>query len=257
MPDLTFELVDEASFDSIPAPAQPGARCQTCDYWERVDGDRAAPEEGAADAQARATLKRSRLLAGARLAGSYAMLAFRTDAVSRTAVGYAQFGPLSAYPRAGLIRERYPTLPDSPAPWVITCLQATAEGAGEETAADRQRVAGQLLDAVCEELDRRGITAVEAYPEGVDDPWIPSPGPAGVYAEAGFERVAGDDRYPVYRRELTGTGAEVGWGDLLERARPADDEGEGWPLPMPKRRSEDDLFRPPEKPKRPNPFGED
>ena len=38
MAELGFELVDEASFDDIPAPARPGARCQTCDYWERVDG---------------------------------------------------------------------------------------------------------------------------------------------------------------------------------------------------------------------------
>jgi hypothetical protein len=254
--ELAFELLTETTFDQIPDPAAPGARCQTCDYWERVDGDRAAPEKGAPDAQARAALKRSRLLAGARLAGAYAMLAFRADAVSRTAVGYAQFGPLSAYPRAGLIRERYPTLPDSPAPWVVTCLQATAERTGEEAGEDRQRVAVELLAAVCDELDRRGITAVEAYPEGVDDPWIPSPGPAGVYAEAGFELVAGDDRYPVYRRELTGASGEVGWGDLLARARPADDEDD-WPLPMPKRRNEDDLLRMPEKPKRPNPFGED
>ncbi len=44
-------------------------------------------------------------------------------------VGYAQFGPLSAYPRAQLIRDRYPDLPESPAPWVLTCLQVVP-GAG-------------------------------------------------------------------------------------------------------------------------------
>ena len=78
---------------------------------------------------ARATLKRRRLLGARELSGSYAMLAYRTDAVARTAVGYAQFGPLSAYPRAQTIRDRYPQLPDSPAPWVITCLQVVGSPA--------------------------------------------------------------------------------------------------------------------------------
>lgn len=246
--DLTFELIDEESFAEIPSPAMPGARCQTCDYWERLDGDRAAPE---GDATARAGLKRSRLLSGTRLAGSYAMLAHQTDAVARTTIGYAQFGPLSVYPRAAVIRDRYPKLPDSPAPWVITCLQVVPSNPGE-----REAVAGALLAAVCEELDRRGITAVEAYPEGVEDPWLPSPGPAAIYAENGFELAAGDEHYPVYRRELTGAGAEVGWGDLLAHARPADD-GDDWPLPLPKLRDPEGLFRLSEKPKRPNPFSDD
>ena len=72
-------------------------------------------------------LKRQRLLAARTVGGSYGMLAFRTDAVERVAVGYAQFGPLSAYPRAQTIRDRYPQLPESPAPWVITCLQVALE----------------------------------------------------------------------------------------------------------------------------------
>lgn len=246
MAELAFSLVDETSFDAIPAPAKVGARCQTCDYWERLDGTRDASDSGAAR-----ELKLSRLLAGTRLAGAYGMLAYRTDAAGdRIAVGWAQFGPISAYPRAGVIRERYPKLPDSPAPWVITCLQVVAD------AADRDAIARDLLSAVCDELDRRGITAVEAYPELTADPWLHSPGPASVYEAVSFERVAGDDRYPVMRRELGGAGAEVGWGDLLARTRPAD-EGDEWPLPLPKRPTEDDLFRLPDKPKRPNPFGDD
>ncbi|HEX5633802.1 MAG TPA: hypothetical protein VFX50_11270, partial [Gemmatimonadales bacterium] len=77
MPDLEFVLVDEATFDDIPAPARPGARCQTCDYWERIDGSREAPAADAADAASRASLKRSRLLASRNVAGSYGMLACR------------------------------------------------------------------------------------------------------------------------------------------------------------------------------------
>jgi hypothetical protein len=252
--ELVFSLVDEASFDEIPNPAQPGARCQTCDYWERIDGGRSAPDADAPDHAARESLKRRRLMAARDVAGSYAMLAFRSDAVERVAVAYAQFGPLSAYPRAQDIRDRYPQLPESPAPWVITCLQAGPAGSAEE----RAEIGRGLLNAVCDDLDRRGITAVEAYPEGVDDPWLPSPGPASVYESAGFERVAGDDRYPVYRRELSGETEADAWAGLLRASTPANDDEDGWPMPLPPQRDPDEAFRlPPETRKRPNPFGED
>ncbi len=243
MTEVRFVVVDATSFDEIPDPAQPGARCRTCDYWERLDGSRVADD---LDASARSDLKRARLLAGTKVAGAYAMLAYWDD----TAVGYAQFGPLSIYPRAQVVRERYPQLPDSPAPWVVTCVQVV-EGMGSE----RQSIGVALLGAMGEELDRRGIGAVEAYPEWVAEAWLPSPGPASLYAAGGFERVAGDDRYPVYRRELSG-GAEVGWTDLLQRSQPAAD-ADAWPLPLRPRASEEDLFRLPERPKRTNPLGED
>lgn len=256
MDDLDFELVSEVTFEAIPSPAAVGARCQTCDYWERLDGGREAADPPDGDGAARlAALKRSRLLAGRDLAGAYGMLAFRTDSVERRAVAWTQFGPLAAYPRALVIRERYPDLPQSPAPWVVTCLQVDP-AAG--TADQRRDFGVALLDALGAELDRRGITAIEAYIERATDPWVPSAGPASVYEAARFERAAGDEHFPVYRRELTGSGADVGWGDLLDRSRPPDDEGDAWPLPLPHGPKEEDFFRlPPEKPKRPNPFGED
>ncbi len=253
---LAFELVDEATFDEIPAPARPGARCQSCDYWERLDGGREAPDPpGGEEASLLEAPKRRRLLAGRELAGAYGMLAFRTDSVERQAVGWCQFGPLAAYPRAQVIRDRYAALPEGPAPWVVTCLQVSPRaGNGDE----RQSIGAALLAAVCDELDRRGITAVEAYPEAAADPWLPSSGPATVYTDADFERVAGDEHYPVYRRELGGANQTVDWGDLLAKARPADAGGDAWPLPLPKPVNEDDFFRrPPERPKRPNPFGDD
>jgi hypothetical protein len=254
MADLVFRLVDAATFDEIPAPSQPGARCQTCDYWERLDGGREAPAADAPDRAARASLKRSRLLGGRAAGGALAMLAVRTDAVDVRVVGYAQFGPLSAYPRALSIRERYPQLPESPAPWVVTCLQIDAAATDGET---RTIDGVALLQAVCDELDGRGIIAVEAYPEGVANEWLPSPGPASVYEEAGFERVAGDERFPVYRRELSGETDADAWSDLLRASTPSD-EGDAWPLPLPPKGDPDDLFRlPAEKPKRPNPFGDD
>lgn len=241
MGELTFSLVDEGSIEDIPAPARPGARCQTCDYWERLEGSR----EGD-DTTPRREAKRIALMAGARLAGSYGMLA--TDE-SGTVVGYAQFGPLSAYPRAQLIRDRYPDLPESPAPWVLTCLQVVPE------LADRDRIGQALAEAVCADLDRRGVIAVETYLERAADPWLPPGGPSSVYEAAGFFRAVDDDQFPVYRRELTGE-VEVGWDDLLSKARQPD-EGEAWPLPLPKAPSEDEVFRLPPKPTRPNPFGDD
>lgn len=241
MAELRFALVDETTVDAIPAPARVDARCQTCDYWERLDGRR----DGDDTSSARAA-KRSRLLAGAAVSGSYGMLAWDGE----TAVGFAQFGPLAAYPRAQVIRDRYPGLPDSPAPWVITCLQLSA------SAADRLAAGSALLGAVCADLERRGIIAVEAYPESAADPWQPSPGPASVYVDAGFALAAGDERYPVYRRELGDAETGIEWGDLLSQVQPVD-EGEAWPLPLPKGPSEDDLFRLPPKPSRPNPFGDD
>ncbi len=242
MAGLAFTLVDEASIAIIPAPARAGARCQTCDYWERLDGIRDGD-----DTAARRETKRAALMSGARLAGSYGMIATTTDG---EAVGFAQFGPLSVYPRAQVIRDRYPELPDSPAPWVITCLQVPAD------APDRSDIGQALLEAVCAELDRRGVTAIEVYSEPAPDPWVPPSGPSLVYQAAGFARAAGDDRFPVYRRELTGAGADIGWGDLLSKTRPPDD-GDAWPLPMPSGPKEEDVFRLPPKPSRPNPFGDD
>jgi hypothetical protein len=253
VPELETALVDEVSFADIPAPFAPGARCQTCDYWERLEGGREPPESDDTDSRARERLKLERLLAGRRLTGAYAMLAYRVDAVERVPVGYAQFGPISAYPRAQTIRDRYPQLPDSPAPWVVTCLQVPT---AVHDATERTDIGTALLAAVCAELDRRGITAVEAYPEGVPEPWEPSPGPAALYEATGFSRAAGDDRYPVYRRELTGAADEASWGELLRSGTPSD-EGE-WPLPLPTTPDADDFFRlPPDRPKRPNPFGDD
>ena len=251
-PDLTFSLVDEASCDLIPSPARPGSRCQTCDYWERLDGSRDAPAAEATDAAARASIKLGRLLAGRKIAGAYGMLAWRGQGEERVAIGWAQFGPISTYPRAQSIRERYPELPESPPPWVVTCLQVVL---GDP---EREAAAIGLVEAVCDDLDRRGVTAVEAYPEGRGEAWVASAGPATVYEAAGFAAVAGDTRYPVLRRELGGSADSLEWGDLLAKARPPEDEGEGWPLPMPRGPTEDDLFRlPPSGPKRPNPFGDD
>lgn len=86
--------------------------------------------------------------------GSYAKVALLDD----EPVAYAQFGPLSAYPRAQRLRELYPQLPDAPLPAVITCIATTTAGRGAGHAA-------RLVAAICDDLAERGFAAVEAFPE--------------------------------------------------------------------------------------------
>ena len=123
--------------------------------------------------------------------GSYAKLLLRDG----EAIGYCQFGPLSAYPRALRLRELYPKLPDAPLPAVITCIATTAE-------ARRGGYALQLVRAVCDDLAGRGFSAVEAYPEvTAREDATPAARPE-FWIHAGFVLAVDDPRYPVVRREL-------------------------------------------------------
>jgi ribosomal protein S18 acetylase RimI-like enzyme len=123
--------------------------------------------------------------------GTYAKVLLADD----VAAAYAQFGPLSAYPRAQRLRELYPQLPEAPLPAVITCIATTAEarGAGHATA---------LVRAVCDDLAGRGFAAVEAYPERNTRPDATSAATPEFWLAAGFRLAVEDERYPVVRREL-------------------------------------------------------
>ena len=128
---------------------------------------------------------------GLRVFGTYAKV---LELDGRPAI-YAQFGPLSAYPRAQRVRELYPRLPASPLPAVITCIAATPEARGAG-------LAGRLIDAICEDLATRGFAAVETYPEpGVREDGT-SAATVAFWARAGFATAVVDDRFPVMRREL-------------------------------------------------------
>ncbi len=128
---------------------------------------------------------------GLRVFGSYARLLLVDE---RPAV-YAQFGPLSAYPRAQRLRELYPQLPDSPLPAVITCIATTPEARG-------QGLALRLVADVCDELAARGFAAVEAYPEAGATPDATSSASPAFWVRAGFAVAVDDARFPVVRREL-------------------------------------------------------
>jgi len=133
-----------------------------------------------------------RLLArGLAVFGSYAKVLLLEDEPA----AFAQFGPLSAYPRALHTRELYPRLPVSPLPAVITCIATTA-------AARRQGLAAMLVEAVCDDLARRGFSAVETYPDVGARRDATSAATPAFWEALGFAVAAPDERFPVMRREL-------------------------------------------------------
>jgi hypothetical protein len=123
--------------------------------------------------------------------GSYAKVLL----VEEVPAAYAQFGPLSAYPRAGRLRDLYPQLPEAPLPAVITCIATTRE-------ARRQGRALTLVAAVCDDLAGRGFAAVEAYPERGAPEDATSAATPEFWLAANFAMAVEDERFPVMRREL-------------------------------------------------------
>jgi ribosomal protein S18 acetylase RimI-like enzyme len=123
--------------------------------------------------------------------GSYAKVLL----VDETPVAYAQFGPLSAYPRGRRLRDLYPQLPVMPLPAIITCIATSAAGRGAGHAA-------RLVEAVCDDLAGRGFAAVEAYPDLTRPADETSAAAPGFWQRLGFELVVPDERFPVMRREL-------------------------------------------------------
>ncbi len=128
---------------------------------------------------------------GLGVAGSFAKVLLEDD----VAKVYAQFGPLTAYPRAQRTRDLYPALPDAPLPAVITCIASTAE-------ARHLGLARRLIEVVCEDLERRGFSAVEAYPEIGTKPDETSAAGPPFWETVGFFRAIDDARFPVMRREF-------------------------------------------------------
>jgi len=128
---------------------------------------------------------------GIGVAGSYAKVLLDDD----VALAYAQFGPLTAYPRAQRTRDLYPSLPISPLPAVITCIATTAEARGAG-------LARSLVAAVCADLAERGFTAVETYPEIGARPDATSAATPDFWESVGFARAIDDERFPVMRLEL-------------------------------------------------------
>src|SRR6188472_112091 len=224
------DVTDGATFALLPPCADPGFDHRSCDYWEDADRgskaaraswfDPAAAPTPAAPARPRnpfadddddepavnpfapppkttpavghdAPRKLQLLGRGLAVFGSYAKVLLEDDAPGV----YAQFGPLSAYPRALRTRELYPQLPVSPLPAVITCISTTA-------AARDRGLAVMLVEAVIDDLAGRGFAAVETYPERGARENATSAATPAFWEHLGFTVAAADDRFPVMRREL-------------------------------------------------------
>ena len=128
---------------------------------------------------------------GLGVVGSYAKVLLEDD----VARAYAQFGPLTAYPRAQRTRDLYPSLPDAPLPAVITCIATTAEARGAG-------LGKALVAAVCADLTGRGFTAVETYPTIGAHPDATSAATPRFWESVGFDLAIADERFPVMRRAL-------------------------------------------------------
>jgi GNAT superfamily N-acetyltransferase len=149
------------------------------------------PADDAASGGSGGPRKLRLLRRGRRVFGSYAKVLLVDDEPS----AYAQFGPLSAYPRAQAIRELYPRLPSAPLPAVITCIATASAARGRGHAL-------HLVEAIARDLAARGFAAVEAYPDltlAADEASAASP---AFWEACGFSLVVPDERYPVMRREL-------------------------------------------------------
>jgi ribosomal protein S18 acetylase RimI-like enzyme len=137
--------------------------------------------------------RKFRLLArGMAVFGSYAKVLL----LDGQAAAYAQFGPLSAYPRARQIRDLYPSLPSAPLPAVITCVATTTTARG-------RGLGRTLVAAVTGDLASRGFAAVEAYPDLTLARDEASAAHPDFWRGCGFAMAVQDERYPVMRLELT------------------------------------------------------
>lgn len=116
------------------------------------------------------------------------------------AVAYCQAGPLSAFPRAQRLRDRYPELPESPPPAIITCISVVPAARGKA-------LGSALVAGVLTRLGAAGFAAAEAYPEEGDaavDREATSAATPRFWERLGFVVAATgpDGRWPVMRRAL-------------------------------------------------------
>jgi ribosomal protein S18 acetylase RimI-like enzyme len=189
-----FALDDDG--DGVPNPFASARGPARNPFRDDDDADEApnpfAPRPAARPTVAGDAPPKLRLLArGLVVFGSYAKVLLEDEVPAV----YAQFGPLSAYPRALRTRELYPRLPDAPLPAVITCIATTA-------AARDRGLAAILVETILEDLAARGFSAVETYPEvGARENATSAATPA-FWEHLGFAVAAPDERFPVMRREL-------------------------------------------------------
>ena len=180
-----------------PSPTrQPGSNPFALDDTESDEANPFAPSRPQRPGVPAGSPRKLGLLGrGLAIFGSYAKVLLLEGKDGERPVAYAQFGPLSAYPRALHLRGLYPQLPDTPLPAVITCIATVDDVRGTGRAL-------RLVAAVCEDLAGRGFFAVEAYPEANARPDATSAATPAFWVRAGFRVVVDDERFPVVRRDL-------------------------------------------------------
>ena len=124
--------------------------------------------------------------------GSYAKVLLVDD----EAAAYAQFGPLSAYPRAQRLRDLYPQLPDAPLPAVITCIATTAEARGSAATPGRSSAPSATTWPAAGSRRSRRTRSAGTRPDAT------SAATPEFWLAAGFAVAVDDERFPVVRREL-------------------------------------------------------
>ena len=131
-------------------------------------------------------------VAASAIFGSYAKVLLVDD----VAAAYAQFGPLSAYPRAQRLRDLYPQLPDAPLPAVITCIASTADGPSSRPrpATGRSRLRRSRRTRV---RGGRGLSRTRRH-----GPTRRARRRRNSGSTVGFRVAVDDERFPVVRREL-------------------------------------------------------
>ena len=124
--------------------------------------------------------------------GTYA----KVGMVGDRPVAYAQFGPLSAYPRAQRVRDLYPQLPASPLPGRHHLHRDHARGSRRRT---RPGAGGGRLRRPRRRVASRPSRRI---PRPACDPDATSAATPGFWLGCGFVVAVDDDRFPVMRREL-------------------------------------------------------
>lgn len=173
-PKVTVKIVEidnEETFEQIPRPANNRFNCQECFYWmEKKDGRTNLVKQ-----------KRNWFIRGAKKhQGSLGKLLLWGK--RGVPVGYAQFGPIAEFRTTRLVYEN--RLPVPKGGWCISCVAV-------QTNYRRRGIATQLVKNILQDLKKRGVRTVDAYP--TRDPHSynqVSMGPVELWEKCGFQQVA-------------------------------------------------------------------
>ncbi len=175
-----FKVVDVSgvNYGDIPDDYFTHSSCRSCLYWEETQGSKGRdPEE-------RERFKRKWFNNASLVFGSCGKLVYHDGRV----VAWAQYAPASTLAGAAT-HHSYP----SEDAYLITCLAVAPDWRG-------RGLGKTLLKAIVEELQLRGVRAVETFARkgGSNNP----SGPVELYLQEGFKVKADDKLFPLLRLDL-------------------------------------------------------